>query len=95
MSEELLEMLKDGCELQEIMDYGYRRLGNPVMLMDASFNYLASSGVSEDIDEPVWEYTVKNGIMPEFFLACIEYDGSSHCSIVMSSDISLLWRAGL
>ncbi len=86
MSEELLEMLKDGCELQEIMDYGYRRLGNPVMLMDASFNYLASSGVSEDIDEPVWEYAVKNGIMPEFFLGCIEYDGSSHGSGVLSQE---------
>ncbi len=74
MSDELLRMLQDGCELQEIMDYGYEKLRNPIMLVDASFNYLASSGVSEDIDEPVWEYTVKKGFMPEFYLSCIEYD---------------------
>ena len=86
MSEELLEMLKDGCRIQEIMDYGFRHLGNPIMLIDASFNYLASSGVSDEIDEPVWEYTIKNGIMPEFFLGCIEYDNLSQESGVLSQD---------
>lgn len=74
MSDDLLRMLRNGCELQEIMDYGYEKLRNPIMLVDASFNYLASSGVNDDIDEPVWEYTVKKGFMPEFYLSCIEYD---------------------
>lgn len=86
MSEELLEMLKDGCQIQEIMDYGFRHLGNPIMLTDASFNYLASAGVSEEIDEPVWEYTIKNGIMPEFFIGCIEYDDLSQSSGVLSQE---------
>ncbi len=77
MSEELLSMLKDGCELQEIMDYGYRKLQNPILLVDASFNYLASAGMQEDVEEPVWEYTIRKGFMPEAYLRCIESEQHS------------------
>lgn len=72
MSEELLAMLKDGCDLQEIMDYGQGRLQNPLLLVDASFNYLASAGAEGDFEEPVWEYTIREGFMPESYLSSIE-----------------------
>ena len=77
MSEELLDMLKDGCELQEIMDYGYKKLQNPILLVDASFNYLASAGMQEDVEEPIWEYTIRKGFMPESYLSCIELESRS------------------
>ncbi len=76
MSEELLDLLKDGCELQQIMDYGYKKLQNPILLVDASFNYLASAGMQDDVEEPIWEYTISRGFMPETYLRCIELESS-------------------
>lgn len=90
MTEDLLEMVKDGCELQEMMDYGFRKLGNPILLLDASFNYLASAGVSDDINEPVWEYTVRNGNVPDFFLGYIEYDPGASGGIVSAEESDIL-----
>jgi hypothetical protein len=68
VSAELLDMLQEGCSLQQILDYSYKILENPVMLVDVTFNYEASAGTDTLDDEPVWEYTVKNGFMPNYYL---------------------------
>lgn len=68
ISAELFDMLQDDCSLQEILDYSYKILNNPVMLVDVTYNYEASSGTEFLDDEPVWEYTIKNGFMPNYYL---------------------------
>ncbi len=68
ISADLLDMLQEGCSIQQILDYSYKILGNPVMLVDVTFNYEASAGTEFLDDEPVWEYTIKNGFMPNYYL---------------------------
>lgn len=81
ISAHLFDILKGGGGIQEILDYGYEKLGNPLLLVDSSFNFLGTSGTKELNDEPVWEYTIKNGFMPNYYLndmASEEYaDGAS------------------
>ena len=68
ISADLLDMLQEGCSIQQIMDYSYKILENPIMLVDVTFNYEASAGTEFLDDEPVWEYTIKNGFMPNYYL---------------------------
>lgn len=68
ISADLLDMLQEGCSIQQMLDYSYKILGNPVMLVDVTFNYEASAGTEFLDDEPVWEYTIKNGFMPNYYL---------------------------
>ena len=68
ISADLLDMLPAGCSIQQIMDYSYKILENPIMLVDVTFNYEASAGTEFLDDEPVWEYTIKNGFMPNYYL---------------------------
>lgn len=68
ISAELFDMLQEDCSLQQILDYSYKMLDNPVMLVDVTYNYEASAGTDSLDDEPVWEYTIKNGFMPNYYL---------------------------
>ena len=64
----LLDILKNGGSFEELLKYGSVQIDKPVMLVDVSYNYLDSAGTENIDDEPVWEYTVKNGFMPNYFL---------------------------
>ncbi len=79
----LLDILKNGGSFQEILDYGSEKLNNPVMLVDVSFNYLGSAGMQPEIDEPVWEYTIKNGFMPNYFLKSISREEFGEDNIIL------------
>lgn len=68
ISAELFDMLQEDCSLQQILDYSYKMLDNPMMLVDVTYNYEASAGTDSLDDEPVWEYTIKNGFMPNYYL---------------------------
>lgn len=68
LSAEILDILHEGSSLQQIMEYAYNRLQNPLMLVDVSFNFEASAGTEHLDNEPVWEYTEKNGFMPNYYL---------------------------
>lgn len=68
ISADFLDMLQEGCSIQQMLDYSYKILGNPIMLVDVTFNYEASAGTEFLDDEPVWEYTIKNGFMPNYYL---------------------------
>ena len=50
ISADLLDMLQEGCSIQQIMDYSYKILENPIMLVDVTFNYEASAG-TEFLDD--------------------------------------------
>ena len=67
----LLGVLKNGGAFQDFLDFGYEKLGKPLLLVDVSYNYLGSAGMESVDEEPVWEYTIKNGFMPNYFLNSI------------------------
>ena len=54
-----------------MLDYGYSLLNNPLLLIDMSFGYVASSGTGNLNDQPIWKYTIEHGIMPSDYVATI------------------------
>ena len=69
----LLELVHDSNNMQKLLDYGSELLGNPMMMVDVSFGYIASSGM-EDVQTGKyqnWFYTIENGIMPSDYIARI------------------------
>ena len=73
----LLDILKNGGGYKDLLEYGSIQIGNPVLLVDMSYNYLDSAGIENMDDEPVWEYTIKNGFMPNYFLKNIAKEEKS------------------
>ncbi|MCQ2567736.1 MAG: hypothetical protein MJ127_04985, partial [Mogibacterium sp.] len=58
ISARILSMLQNGYSVQKILEYGFELLGNPLMVSDASFCYIAGVHL-DDIDEPVWNYVAE------------------------------------
>ncbi|MDQ7092312.1 helix-turn-helix domain-containing protein [Desulfosporosinus sp. PR] len=57
---ELLKTLTKDSGLQDLVDLGYRMLGNPFTITDLSVKLLASTGETQVTDDPVWNELQKN-----------------------------------
>jgi sugar diacid utilization regulator len=64
----LLNMCQKGASVKEILDAGYTALGNPILILDASLCLIAHSGAQHIKDEPIIEWTLKNGYLPQEYL---------------------------
>ena len=70
---DLLELVRSGGSLKDLLDYGSSVLRNPMLLVDVSFGYIASSGM-ENVDRDkysIWYYTIEEGIMPADYISRI------------------------
>jgi hypothetical protein len=103
ISDTLLDILQRTGSVQSLLHHGFKLLDNPLLVIDASFGYIASVGTDQLDDEPVWSSTVKNGVMPpEYVDALMEYDdvfGSTHHSepflMLEKDNLSGLVHSGL
>ena len=59
----------DNC--QPLLEYAYSLLNNPVLFVDVTFNYIASAGTGTPGREPVWDFTIENGYMPNYYLEAL------------------------
>ena len=79
ISENCLEIIKKNGDFQSLLDYSYSLLNNPIMLVDVTFNYVASSGTQNLDGETVWDFTIENGYMPNYYLeALFDHEKSVH-----------------
>lgn len=63
-----LKILREGGSLQKLLNYGCNMLGNPLLLVDVSFTYVASAGTKDLSNQYNWEHTLKYGILPSDYL---------------------------
>lgn len=67
----MLSIVQLGGNFKKLLEYGYGILNNPLMLVDVSFAYITSLGTSTLVDEPCWEYAIKNKILPSGYISGI------------------------
>jgi sugar diacid utilization regulator len=75
-SSRLLTMVQDGVKPQSLLEASYEFFGNPILLTDPSLCLLGSVGTNPVADEPVIEYVLKNGYMPEEYLEEVMHEES-------------------
>lgn len=81
ISEKCLEILKKSDNCQPLLEYAYSLLNNPILFVDVTFNYIASVGAENTGREPIWDFTLENGYMPNDYLeALFDPMKSSHSS---------------
>lgn len=68
IDQSFLKILKEGGSLQKLLNYGCNMLGNPLLLVDVSFTYVASAGTRGLSNQYNWEHTLQYGIMPSDYL---------------------------
>ncbi len=71
ISEECLRIIKKADNCQPLLEYAYSLLNNPVLFVDVTFNYIASAGTGTPGREPVWDFTIENGYMPNYYLEAL------------------------
>ena len=49
-----LKILREGGSLQKLLNYGCNMLGNPLLLVDVSFTYVASAGTKDLSNQYNW-----------------------------------------
>jgi hypothetical protein len=64
----LLLLVQDEARVEKLLELGYQVFGNPLLLLDTSLCLLASAGTESVEDDPVMEYVLSKGYMPEQYL---------------------------
>jgi sugar diacid utilization regulator len=62
-SSQLLEALSHSNDIQEIIDLGYKLIGNPIFVRDISFKVLAFTQ-NIKLDDHVWNHIISKGYQP-------------------------------
>jgi len=68
IGEHFLDMVQSKAKPQRMLDYAQGLFGNPLLLFDASLSLMNSSGTKNVSDEPVIEYALKHGNMPDNYI---------------------------
>lgn len=71
ISNNLITILQNNGDIQKILDYGFDVLNNPIMVVDASFDFIACVGTNTLNDEPLWQYAIENGVLPQDYIATL------------------------
>lgn len=71
----IIELSNSTSSLQKMLDLGYEILGNPLLLVDASLNFIGHAGGDTVVDEPSWNSILSNGYMPEKYIDSVLLDG--------------------
>ena len=71
----VIELSNNTSSLQKILDLGYELLGNPLLLVDASLNFIAHAGGNTVTDEPLWSFILSKGYMPDKYVDSVLLDG--------------------
>ncbi|MDR1359267.1 MAG: helix-turn-helix domain-containing protein [Coriobacteriales bacterium] len=64
----LLQLVQNESKTEELLELGYQALGNPLLLLDTSLCLLSSIGAELVEDDPIIEYVMTKGYMPEQFI---------------------------
>ena len=80
INSELLALIGNSPTMQALLNYGSEVLGNPMLAIDISFAYIASSLVDDIYAKPSynWQYTVENGLMPDSYISEIRSKETSY-----------------
>lgn len=70
----IIELSNNTSDLQKVLDLGYELIGNPLLLVDASLNFIAHAG-GKSVDEPLWKWILSKGYMPEGYVDFVLLDG--------------------
>lgn len=68
---QLLNLVQDEAKIEELLDLGHQALGNPLLVFDTSLCLLYNSGAEHVDGDPVIEYALSKGYMPEEYLEAI------------------------
>lgn len=68
ISNNMLSILQNGGDVQKMLNYGFEVLNNPLMLVDTSFDFIGSAGTNTLNDEPIWQYAITRGSLPEEYI---------------------------
>lgn len=71
----IIELSNSTSSLQKLLDLGYEILGNPLLLVDPSLNFIAHAGGDTVTDEPSWVSILSSGYMPEKYVDSVLLDG--------------------
>lgn len=88
---EIIQLSNNTNSLQKLMDLGYELLGNPLLLVDASLNFIAHSGGNTVNDEPVWKWVISKGYMPEEYVDSLLLDGFAEEEKYLQKPL-LIWQ---
>jgi hypothetical protein len=92
----LLSAVNSGKNMQQLLDMGNQELGNPLLLVDVALCFVAHSGGSDIVDEPLWDWTLSQGYVTEEYADYVmenESPPSNHTSDEYKS--RLIWQEGL
>ncbi|NLM45249.1 MAG: hypothetical protein GX200_00400 [Firmicutes bacterium] len=70
----LLAALAQGRNIQEILELSFEFLGNPLMLTDSTHYLVAHAGWDENLDEPQWQYYLKQGYISNEYALAVSND---------------------
>lgn len=71
----IIEMSNNTSSIQKLLDLGKEILGNPLLLVDASLNFIAHAGGDTVTNEPAWNSLLSKGYMPEEYVDSVLLDG--------------------
>jgi len=71
----IIDLSNNTSSIQKLLDLGREILGNPLLLVDASLNFIAHAGGDTVTDEPSWNSLLSKGYMPEKYVDSVLLDG--------------------
>ena len=89
ISNDMLTIIRNGGETRKLLKYAYDRLGNPLMLVDISFNYLDSIGTDSLPNEVSWNYAIQNKVFPLDYISHVMSDPSKHDHNLQIDDLRI------
>lgn len=92
----LLSGVNSGKNMQQLLDMGNQELGNPLLLVDVALCFVAHSGGSNIVDEPLWDWTLSQGYVTEEYADYIMDNESAPLNPPSDQYKSrLIWQEGL
>lgn len=83
-----IKEMNETNDIQNLLDTGYKILGQPIMLVDISMCFIAQSGAESVKDEPFWDWILTNGYVKE-----------EYTNLIMEDEIStqekFVWEYGM
>lgn len=64
----LTQAITEGSDLKRMIEIASQYLGNPIMLCDKTFSVKSFFENGPPPDDPMWEYALNNGHMPDWYL---------------------------
>ncbi|WRS27597.1 helix-turn-helix domain-containing protein [Oscillospiraceae bacterium MB08-C2-2] len=95
----LLAATNESQSIQKLLDIGHQELKNPLLLVDIALCFVAHSGGTQIVDEPLWDWTLTKGYVTDEYVRYVmsgdEGTPNAQEPSPNTHDSRLIWQEGM